>query len=171
MKSRLHPEDDLQIAIVAYLRAVLKPPVWFTHIPAGGGGEARGRRIKRLGYCAGTPDIMILDGGRAIFGEVKAAKGTLTDSQRETIPMIKHARCPVDIWRSIDDVKASLERWGIPTREVKRNMDGIVQELAPIPFTAEQADYLRELRNREIFDPASPLFPDSGPLVRRKGAK
>lgn len=165
---RAHPEDDIQEPIVRYLRAVLKPPTWFTHIPAGGGGEARGRRIKRLGYIAGTPDLMILDGGRAFFGEVKAGKRPLSNAQKDTIPMIRHTRCPVDIWRSIEDVKASLERWGIPTREAKRSMEGIQRSL-----DVAQQERLNALAQEfdEEFGFGPDAFPDSGPLVRRKGAR
>jgi hypothetical protein len=119
---RAHPEQRLQTQIAAYLRAVLKPPVWFTAIPAGGGGELRGKILKGMGYKAGTPDMLIIDGGRAYWGEVKAEKGVLSIAQGDTIPALKRARCPVAIWRSIDDVAASLAEWGIPTREAKRDV-------------------------------------------------
>ena len=152
---RAHPEATLQTAIAKYLRAVLKPPVWFTSIAHGvrlddnadiawlRGAQAQGRGTK-----SGVPDMLIIDAGRAYWGEVKSMTGSLSDAQHETITAIKRARCPVAIWRSIDDVKASLAEWGIPTREA-RSVEGIVQ-----------GQHI-SLTN----------WPDSGPLVRRKGAK
>ena len=150
---RQHAEQRLQTAIASYLRAVLRPPTWFTAIPAGGGGTLRGKIIKGMGYRAGTPDLLVIDGGRAYWGEVKSEKGVLSMAQGDTIPALKRARCPVAIWRSIDDVAVSLAEWGIPTREAKRSMEGMAAQL---------------LYNQVA---TSIEWPESDPLVRRRTAK
>lgn len=130
---RAHPEEDLQAAIAQYLAAVLAPPAWFTAIPAGGGGEWHGKRKKRIGYRAGTPDMMILSDRLAFFLEVKTDSGRLSEAQRDTVERIKAAGCPVAVVRSIDDVAALLHGpwYMIPTRDRKPTpVDALRDELA-----------------------------------------
>jgi hypothetical protein len=189
-KKRAHPEATLQRAIAKYLRTVLVPPgTWFTSIAHGvrlddDGDVAwlRGAQAQGRGTKSGIPDMLILDGGRAYWGEVKSMKGTLSDAQRETIPAIQRARCPVAIWRSIDDVAASLAEWGIPTREAKRSMEGIVHPSLECRMVCtnpkcDAAGSIHWHPTGRIDQPYigglpnAVAWPDSGPLVRRKGAK
>ncbi len=118
-----HPEQVLQRQIAEYLALVLIPPVWWTTIPAGGGGELRGKILKGLGYRAGTPDIMIAHDGRVAFLELKSPKGVLSAAQKETHAALRAAGCPVAVVRSLDEVRFLFgpagKWWAIPTREAR----------------------------------------------------
>ncbi len=81
-------EQSLQRQVATYLGWALKPPAWYSSIPAGGGGEMRGRIIKGTGYKSGTPDILIIAEGRAHFIELKSPRGVLSEAQRRTIPAL-----------------------------------------------------------------------------------
>jgi hypothetical protein len=118
--ARRHPERLLHKAVAAYLHAVLPLRAWFTTIPAGGGGLVRGAQLKAMGYRPGTPDICIIYGGMAYWLELKAAKGKTSPQQDTTIALLEHAGSPTAIVRSIDDVRAVLAQWQIPTIESKR---------------------------------------------------
>ncbi len=105
---RSAPEQILQRQVAAYLSWALTPPAWFTSIPAGGGGEMRGRILKGTGYKAGCPDLMILFDGRAHFIELKSAKGVLSEAQKQIHDELRAAQCPVEVCRSLDDVRALM---------------------------------------------------------------
>lgn len=127
IRRRSHPEEAIQRAVVGYLRAVL-PHGWIVvHVPNGGKrSKADAGILKAMGVIAGWPDITIIgpadrrDGPvpGVWFGEVKAAKGRLSDAQVEVadrLQILGYHRPP--IWRSIDDARASCLRWGLPLRE------------------------------------------------------
>lgn len=111
-------EDNLQAAIVAYLRAVL-PDARVAAIPNGGARTpAEGAIFKRTGVLAGMPDlVVILNGGRVAWLEVKAGKGRLSDKQSALgIWFASHGH----LWacvRSVDQVRECLAAWRIETRE------------------------------------------------------
>jgi hypothetical protein len=109
-------EAKFHNTVAAWLTVVLTPASWFTTIPLGGGGFVRGAKLKRAGAKKGTPDILIVHDGRAYFAELKSPKGRLKPEQAETIVSLMAAGCQVQVWRSLDDAKASLQAWGIPTR-------------------------------------------------------
>ena len=117
---RRAPELMLHKAVAAYLNAVLPTIAWYTTIPAGGGGLIRGANLKACGYKAGTPDICIVYAGMAYWIELKAKDGRVSDEQKDTITRISFAGSPAEVCRSIDDVRAVLAMWRIPTLEAKR---------------------------------------------------
>lgn len=111
-------EDNLQAAIVAYLRAVL-PDAKVAAIPNGGARTpVEGAIFKRTGVLAGMPDlVVILNGGRVAWLEVKADKGRLSDAQ-STLGIWLAGRG--HLWacvRSVEQVRECLEAWRIETRE------------------------------------------------------
>lgn len=118
-----HPEQVLQRQIAEYLALVLIPPAWWTTIPAGGGGEIRGKILKGLGYRAGTPDMMIVANGRVYFLELKSARGKLSPAQQATHTALLMAGSCVAVCRSLDNVRHLFSEhgpwWAIPTREVR----------------------------------------------------
>lgn len=114
---RGNPEAQLHKAAADYLDRILPPKSWWTTIPAGGGGRIRGAILKRLGYAAGTPDLLICYAGKAFFIELKAKKGKLSAEQVGQHEALNEASVPVEICRSITDIGCALSRWQIPTRE------------------------------------------------------
>lgn len=111
------PEAALHRAVMAYLAAVLTPDTFATTFPAGGGGKVRGAILKASGLAAGVPDIILVNDGRALWIELKAPKGKLSEAQGETHARLWNAGSPVVIARSLDDVRSALRSWSIPTRE------------------------------------------------------
>ena len=78
-------EYHIQVAVVQWLR-VQYPNALFTISPSGMKlpiGVAV--KLKRMGYVAGTPDIMILEprgGFHGLFVELKAPAGRMTPEQK-----------------------------------------------------------------------------------------
>jgi hypothetical protein len=110
------PEQDLQKAVAQYLDATLGPRVFWTAIPAGGGGGVRGAILKGMGYKAGTPDILIVHEGRAYWIEMKSPRGRVSDEQDLILTRLYDAGCPTGLCRSLEQVAELLGRWRIPTR-------------------------------------------------------
>jgi hypothetical protein len=136
---RGHPERDLQKAIIQYLRAVIAPPAVFTSIAHGGFALAlaQGKALKATGLLAGWPDIQVVSDGRLYLAEVKTPSGRLSEAQERTHALLRAARCPVAVVRSVDDVQALLRGawWAIPTREHRPDhvMDGLRAALLARP--------------------------------------
>ncbi len=116
---RSYPEQELQRTVAEYLDSALPPAVFWTSIPAGGGGSVRGAIIKDTGYRAGTPDILLIYRGWAFLIELKAENGRLSDAQRRVHLELKDAQAPVAVCRSLDDVRVTLSQMGVPTLAVK----------------------------------------------------
>ena len=111
-------EANLQAAIVDWIRTVA-PGFFVFHVPNGGlRSKSEAARMKWQGVTAGVPDlVMISSGGVAHFLEVKAKGGVLSDAQRRIMEALDLLQAPVCVVKSIDDVRAAFERWGISTRE------------------------------------------------------
>lgn len=71
-------------------------------------------KLKKMGLRAGAPDNLIVYGGSSYFFELKSRYGSLKDSQKEVIPKIEKAGCPVAIARTLEDIEWYLTSWGIP---------------------------------------------------------
>ena len=121
-------EFALHCAVANFLNAVLLPEarlastesdVAWTTFPAGGGGKARGGKLKRLGLKAGWPDIQLVWRGRFYGIELKQAKGRLSTDQVSTHRKLCHAGAWIVTCRSIEEVGDALRAWGIPTRQRK----------------------------------------------------
>ena len=130
-KPRHYPEAAIQRAIATYLSKVLPADAYFTAIAHGvrhGDGDdawLRGAISKGMGAKAGVPDILVIYQGRAMWGEVKAPVGSLTEAQRWAHSALTAAGCPVAVWRSVDDCRASLATWEVPTRETSASTERI----------------------------------------------
>ena len=110
-------EAQLHVQVADYLRKALRSPdVWWTTIPAGGGGRIRGALLKRKGYMAGTPDILIVFHGMAYWIELKATKGGLSDVQIGQHGLIIRAGSVVATCRTMDEVHQALCQWGLPVK-------------------------------------------------------
>ena len=109
-------EDALHAAVAQLLDVALLPPAVWTAFPAGGGGAARGGRLKHLGLKAGWPDLIAVHHGRTYGIELKTAKGRLLASQRIMHPILEAAGMRIAVCRSVDDVLAALRTWGLPMR-------------------------------------------------------
>lgn len=110
-------EAQLQRAVAGYLSWALTAP--WTAMPAGGGGEMRGKILRGMGLRPGWPDLQLVGPGGVYYGiELKAEKGVLSKAQVECHSTIIAAGGHVAVCRSLEDVQAALRIWGIPLRAV-----------------------------------------------------
>lgn len=72
--------------------------------------------LKRAGLRAGTPDIMLVHDGRALFLELKADDGRLSAAQIDTHYAIMKAGGQVAVCKTLDEVRDWLTKWRVPTR-------------------------------------------------------
>lgn len=129
-------EQQLHIQIAGFLRSCLYDTAMFFHTPmAAKRSVAEGARFKKMGSTAGIPDITVLYQGRAIFIELKAAKGRLSPAQIATAHRIEKAGCPVYECRSLEHVVDTLTREGVPLR----TCDAVTEALARLPAMMREA--------------------------------
>jgi VRR-NUC domain len=115
---RQAPEQSLQMRVATMLNWLLIDTPW-TAIGHGGGGKQRGMILKGMGVHAGWPDLMLVHRGRPCFIELKAEKGVLSTAQKAVHEQIVAAGGAVAVCRSLEQVTAVIEVWGIPTREAR----------------------------------------------------
>lgn len=111
MVKRQYPEDDIQKECVKILlgwEALGK--LTFYHTPNGGKrGIREATRFKALGVRAGVSDLtIILPGGRALFIELKAPKGTTSQNQRAFLDRVGKLGCPTSICKSATELQDFL---------------------------------------------------------------
>jgi len=112
---RRHDEDDLQRAVVKYLRWALPHNATFNAIPLGGLRHKRAaQRLVGLGTRAGWPDLEIVwHGHPPIFIELKTPKGALSMVQRQEIQKLIHCGAVVMVCRSLAEVEQGLRDCGM----------------------------------------------------------
>lgn len=122
---RMHVEDDLQAAIVAWLGYSLRPDVRFCHVPNGGRRDIReAKRMKAAGTVAGWPDLQLVWSslhtvgitrdvpvGRVAFIEVKAPGGRLSPAQVDFESWCRERGIPHAVVRSLDEAVAVVKGW------------------------------------------------------------
>lgn len=114
-RKRRHDEDDLQAAVVTFLRWALPADAWHWSVPNGGRRHTReAARMSRLGLTAGVPDLHVVYRGRLHCIELKAPRGTLSAVQAQAIEKLFRCGVPVVTCRSVEAVENALRVWGIP---------------------------------------------------------
>ena len=114
------PEQALHQQVAQFLAWALPDDAWFTTIGHGGGGLLRGKILHGMGVKPGVPDILVVSGGRAIFVELKAQKGTVSPAQKACISALYEAGSHVHLARNLDQVIAALRTEGVPLRIAKQ---------------------------------------------------
>lgn len=95
---RQQPERALQSAICKWLDRALPSGTWYSAIPGGN------RSVTTTpGYRSGTPDLLIVHEGRAIFLELKAARKSATKHQRDIHAELTLSGAVVATVRSLND--------------------------------------------------------------------
>lgn len=109
-------EDAFHVTVAEFLDLALPGDAFWSTVPAGGGGAIRGAQLKRKGYKAGTPDIIICWHGLAHFLELKAKRGVVSGNQKFIRGVLLRAGCRWACARTLEQVMDALAAWGIPTR-------------------------------------------------------
>lgn len=110
-------EAQLHRQVADFLRVALGGCAFAFHIPNGGKrprGEAG--KLKGMLTIPGVPDLCITDGGRALFLELKSAKGSVSPAQKACHAALGRAGCPVAVCKTLDEVIATLTQWGVPLK-------------------------------------------------------
>ena len=115
-------ENPIQRAIVAYLRMAIPGNPIVHHSPneVGMSGDEIARQIakhKHNGMVSGFPDLVLICNAGVAFFEVKTAKGVTSEAQRTVHADLSRMGHRIAVVRSIDDVRAALDAWGIWTND------------------------------------------------------
>lgn len=118
MRARQHAEDEIQSAVVAWVRTVA-PDVLIFAVPNGGfRTKPEAAILKRMGVVAGIPDLCgVTADGRPFFLEVKEPEGCLSKAQGDLAGWLMAHGVLFKVVRSIDDVRSAFGWWKIETRE------------------------------------------------------
>ena len=111
-KSRKYPEDEIQKECTKYLFD-MEVLGWLTfyHTPNGGKRNIReAARFKSLGVRPGVSDLtIIIDGGRVLFVELKAPKGSLSKNQEKFLGRVDALGCPTAVCKSLTELQEFIE--------------------------------------------------------------
>ena len=115
-------ENKIQIAILAYLRAVLHKSAIVLHIPnEGQRSKATSGLLSQLGLLPGAADLLVIaPGPLTFFIECKTDIGRISEEQFEFRDACIGLSVPYFIARSIDDVQAALADLNIKTKDSRR---------------------------------------------------
>ncbi len=96
-------EHRIQCAIIRWYRLVRRQGLIFA-VPNGGGRTAsQGAILKAEGVLAGVSDLIVVEGGRVLFVEVKTPKGRQQESQKEFEEKVKAQGLEYVLVRSLDE--------------------------------------------------------------------
>jgi hypothetical protein len=114
------PEQEAQIAIVAWIKAV-SPSTMCFHVPnAAKRSPAERRALVAMGLLAGVPDLCLVaepPGPSLAFVEVKAQGGKLSPEQTSFRAWAEAAGIPYAVVQNIDQTRVAFREWLVPTRE------------------------------------------------------
>jgi VRR-NUC domain len=106
-----HDESALQVAVIAYLRAVLPRSAHAFAVPNG---------LHTLKLQASRAVICIVrNDGFCAFIELKTGKNKVTPEQHEFLDWCSSHNVCAAVCLSIDDVRSALVAWGFETREAE----------------------------------------------------
>jgi hypothetical protein len=114
LRTRRHPEAQLQRSLVEHLRWSARSDVWWAHIPNGGARTAiEGAIFKSLGVQPGAPDLLVIRAGQPIFLELKARGRKLAPTQINCHEALRRAGVTVETFDNIDAALGFLRRHGV----------------------------------------------------------
>lgn len=129
----VHREDEVQEAIIRYLRTCL-PHGWLVQSTANKPrSRQQGAREKSLGAVAGWPDLAVYGrlysddapNGRPVvyFIECKAPLGVVRPDQKAIHARLTDCGFPVRVARSLDDVRRACWDWDLPVSDASLARD------------------------------------------------
>ena len=113
-RSRRHPEQQIQRAVLEHLKLRHAPGVYWFHVANGGyRAPIEAKVLKSLGVTAGVPDLILIRGGKAYGLELKAHGGHLSPAQRTAHVLMRAAGAEVEVAVGLDAALRQLESWGL----------------------------------------------------------
>lgn len=111
---RRRPEQQIQRAVFAHLRARGVPGVFAFH-PANGGYRKRTEAaiLKGLGVVAGVPDVIVIKDGHTYALELKAQGGKLSPAQEQTLIRLREAGATATHAHGLDQALEWLQQRGL----------------------------------------------------------
>lgn len=113
-------ESALQISIVSWARRYLPPPpdgpYWCAINPVPSKSLTAAMKSKQMGMKAGIADLLLVLKGRAIFCELKADKGALSNVQKTFAQEAILAGAAHVVIKSRDEFVGFLEMLSVPIR-------------------------------------------------------
>lgn len=119
-------EQLLQRSIVTYLRAVLPSGFIVQSTANKPRSKVAGAIEKSMGAVKGWPDLTLYgpanDGKPyAWFIEVKTRTGRVSPDQHSVHDRLRDIGFPVEVARSLDDVRAFIAKHNLPSRDANRS--------------------------------------------------
>lgn len=113
-------EETIHVSVLEWLRLVL-PGALVVHVPNGGSRDVREAvKLKRMGVVAGIPDLIVfMDGAFAFALEIKTQAGKLSAEQLGVHTVMRRLGFKIAVVRGIEEARAALAAWGVPTREAR----------------------------------------------------
>lgn len=105
------PENALQKTVTDFLRRAMPEDSYWNVIPAG-----NGRVTTAIGYEAGAPDLFIVYRSRCHFIELKSAKGSVSQEQKDAHKRLAWAGADTLIARTPEQVEEWLLSKRIPLK-------------------------------------------------------
>ena len=116
-RRKKQPEQAIQKNLVKSLPFILPRGAFMFAVPNGGKRVGKeGAILAGQGVVPGVTDLIILWDGRAFGLEVKAPKGSLSDSQKHAQEAMRRAGTPVGTVHSLPEAIAFLRENQIPLR-------------------------------------------------------
>lgn len=114
MSRRNNPEEQLQRAIVEWLRWMKPDVVWFFVNNGAHLSKSQAGKAKAMGVLPGVADLaFVLRGGQAAFIELKAPGKYLTQVQKVFALNASNHGAWCAVARSIEDVERHLKNWHV----------------------------------------------------------
>jgi VRR-NUC domain len=111
---RARPEQQIQKALADHLRMRAATGTYWFH-PANGGARTaiEGAVLKACGVRAGTPDLILIRGGKTFALELKAANGRVSPAQAQAHEEMRASGAEVAVAIGIDSALRQLETWNL----------------------------------------------------------
>lgn len=122
-RRQAHPEHDAQVEVVNWVRSMqdVYPALRLFHAIPNGGYRSKktAALMKAEGSLSGVPDLYLpvprwwADGSvsHGLYIEMKAAKGRLSDNQKEIITLLREQGYRVEVCFSVEEAKAAIIRY------------------------------------------------------------
>ena len=110
-KKPRQPERNLQEACVKWFRLAY-PKLFICAVPSGGSrNEIEAHDMRLSGVVAGVSDLVVIGNGKVLFVEMKIAKGSQSERQKEFQDIVESLNHKYVVCRSFEGFKKEIDLW------------------------------------------------------------